>query len=296
MADTENIPSQPSAPAPVVEASAPAAVAPVVEASAPIVETPVAPVAEVAATEKPVVEVAAKPESFLGVQEEGAEPVVDAPATDAPVVEETKVDAKVEAKPEDATAETKTETADDGALVPYETFKGIDGQEATPEFMEKFTPILQKFQTATTPQERQAIAQQIVDMGAEAVKNAAQQVNDYYKNAYEGRQREWREELLKDPVLGRNDEAFLKQSAQSMANFLAAKGGTKEEVSAFRKVVSEAGVENAPAIVRVLNNLKSRLDKYENESSRMLPGTKPAIAAPAAPGKGMINRLYGGAR
>ncbi len=293
VADTENTQALTPAPVADVVASAPIAdTAPVVasiESTNSSVETAVpAQAAESAPAPK---------ESFLGVPEE----TTDAPAADAKPVDEKPADVKgdetkpVEATADEATAD-ETELANDGALTPYETFKGLDGQEATPEFMEKFTPILNKFQSATTPQERQAIAQQIVDMGAEAVRNAAQQVNDYYKNAYETRQQEWRDELLKDPVLGKNDPDFLKQSAQSMANFLAAKGGTKQEVADFRRVVSEAGVENSPALVRVLNNLKSRLDKYENESSRMLPGTKPAVAPSAAPGKGMINRLYGGGR
>ena len=294
VADTE-VQTSASAPAAAPEAAQAAVSAPV-ETAAPApatVETPSTEAPVAPATSETPAEATAEPvvESFLGEPKETTE--------EAPKAEEPKVDAPKteEPKTETATEPATTETpANDGVLEPFETFKGIDGQEATPEFMGKFTPVLAELQNAKTKEDRQAAAQKIVDLGAEAVKNAAQQVNDFYKNAYETRQKEWREQLLKDPDLGRGDEKFLKQSAQSMANFLAAKGGTKEEIAAFRKTVSEAGIENSPAIVRVLNNLKSRLEKYENESSRMLPGTKPAVSAPANPGKGMINRLYGGAR
>ena len=257
--------------------------APAVEQSAPVVENTSAvesaPVVEAPApAEVPVVETPAAPaeaESFLA---EPKEPVVET---------KTEADTK-EVKTEAPAGEPLTE------VVPFETFTIAEGVEVSPEFMADASKALHEMEAAKGDRAKtQAAAQRIVDITVAKIKEGMQFMRDSMEQERSQQKTKWREELLKDPVLGQNDAAKLKESALSMANFLARNGGSKQEVTDFRKFAAETGADNNPALIRVLNNLKAKIDKYENESSKMLPGTKPSLQKSVTPGKNMIATLYG---
>ena len=266
-----------ASPAPV--AAAPAAV---VDAPAPVVAAPDAP------APAPVVEaaVAADPQlSLLGDEPVEAKPA-EVKAPDAPVVEAKPADAPVvEAKPVDAPVEAVV-------LPTYEPFKLPEGV-AGGESLDAFTKELAAFEASKPTHEQfQAFGQKIVDQHTAAMKAQT----DHFIQLCEKQKATDLESLRNDPVIGKGgDQDAFQAFGKDFVNFIARNGGTKEEVTAFREFTKERGVDNALPIIRVINNLKNKIDRYEKEASKMLPGTKPAAAAPAHPGKGMTGRLYGGA-
>lgn len=273
------------------------------------IQTPAAESAPIA--EKPVV-----------IQESSAVEPAKATTETAPI--ETKVDAapvevslladepKPEATPEDGaekpakdgTAEKKEgETAEipsevSEIVVPtYEPFKIPENFKADDKLMGDFTKMLGDFEASKPDHVKfQEFGQKALEFHvaqlAEAMKNQA----EYFTTLQNKKRGDDLDALRKDPVIGKNgDDEHFKKFGQDFINFIARHGGSKEEVTQFRKFTQERGVDNALPIVRLINNLKMKIEKYENESSKMLPGAKPAVNKPA-PGKGILNAMYGGSR
>lgn len=285
MADAEITPqvsTQSAAQAPDVAAVAAPVVAAVVEAA------PVAvPVADVA----PVVE-SPKTESFLAAEPTEAKPDAKAAEVKSDAVKpEVKQPDSKDAKPVDDAA--KPETAE-VALPVYDAFKLPENSKVDEKTLGEVGNLLGQLELAKSDHAKfQEIGQKIVDLGLNVSAEAAKATTDFYVGLHTKKINGWREELLKAPDIGQGDPEKLKSYSQEMVNFIARDGGTKEEVTAFRKLMSEEGVSDSPALIRIFANLKSKIEKYEKESSNMLPGTKPATAKPAHPGVGMINTLYG---
>lgn len=258
-----------AAPAPVaVDTSGPGADAPVSPAPVPVIESAPATVAE---------------PSVLGAEPEADKPAVDVP-TDKPA------DTPAVDKPAESPVETIT-------LPTYEPFKLPEGMTAS-ESVTDFAKKLAEFEASKPDHEKfQEFGQSLVDNHVQAVEKALKDQTDYFIQINERQKSSDLEALRNDPVIGKggDSEAFQK-FGKDFVNFIARNGGTKEEVTAFREFTKERGVDNALPIIRVINNLKNKIERYEKEASQIMPGTKPAAAAPQHPGKGMTGRLYGGSK
>lgn len=262
-----------ASPAPVVVDAAPVAAAAPASDTTPIIESAV-----------PSVEAAT--ESLLS-----AEPEADKPA-------ETPTDKPDEAKVEDNPTEATTETPVDVVVLPtYEPFKLPEGFTAN-EATDNFTKELATFEASKPDHEKfQAFGQKLMDRHVEALSKALKDQTDYFIQLNERQKASDIESLRSDPIIGKGGDSEAFQAfGKDFVNFIAKNGGTKEEVTAFREFTKERGVDNALPIIRVINNLKNKIERYEKEASSILPGTKPAAAAPQHPGKGMTGRLYGGGK
>jgi len=285
MADAPQVPTTPAAPAASTPVAAPVAApavsaAPVVESVAPVVaETPAAPVA--APESAPVKSVET---SVLG-----AEPVAEKPA-EAPKVETPKPEGEVKVEP-------KTEGEKPAELPAYEAFKIPEGVTPDAKVMGDFTKMLSEFEASKPDHAKfQEFGQKALDFHLARLKEQAQAMTDFFAQTRDRQNSEEFEALRKDPVIGKGDDKAFVAYKNDMANFLQANGGTKEEVSAFKKFVEDRKVGNALPIVRVLHNLKTKIESLTKESSNIVAGTKPVPAQPAHPGLGIINKLYGGGK
>lgn len=280
MSEIEN---QPVVATPATDTS-PVAAAP---SPAPETSTPseAAPPAATAASETPPAEIA--PEVKVEPSLLGSEPAVETK------VEEVKTEVKIEEqKPVEAHVD-----ADHPALPVYEAFKVPEGFKKDDKAMGDFQKILGEFQNSKPADQKsfQEFGQKALDFHIERLGEQTKHLTDYFVSIGNKMKSDDADALRKDPVIGGNgDDKVFESNMRGLVNFLASHGGSKEEVTEFRKYVQDRGVDASLPIARVLNNLKSRIERYENEASKMLPGTKPQADKPAHPGKGMMKSLYGG--
>ena len=285
MVETETpiiaVESAPTAPA--VAASTPSNSA---SESAPVIvtESPVAASSVEAPVSAEVKPEPAKVEAPVASSLLAAEPVKEAEKTPEAKPDDKKpVDGEV--KPE-----VKTELAPEPPK--YEAFKLPEGFKADEKVMGEFTGLLGQLEVAKGDHAAtQEVGQKLVDLFHSKLGEATQGMTDYYKQLWEKQKSDDFTALQKDPILG-GDAKAIETTARSMANRLAAYGGTKEEVTQFRKDVQARGVDNLPSVARVINNLLNKIDSYEKESSNMLPGTKPAPTS-THPGKNILQTMYG---
>lgn len=217
-----------------------------------------------------------------------AEPVKEAEKSEVKV-EEKKVEAKTEEK-KPAEGEAKPEVAPEAPK--YEAWKLPEGFKADEKTLGEFSGLLGQLEIAKGDHaSTQEVGQKLVDLFHSKLGEVTQGMTDFYKQEWEKQKSNDFAALQKDPVLG-GDSKAIEATARNMANRLAAYGGTKEEVTNFRKDVQARGVDNLPSVARVINNLLNKIDSYENESSKMLPGTKPAISQ-SHPGKNILQTMYG---
>lgn len=302
MADADTTPTSPapaSASAPsapdVAVPSAPAADAAPVAAPETVqapVETPAAPAAEAPAA------------SLLGTEPTEPEAPVTPPA-EAPKDGEKAPDAvKDGEKPADGDKPAEGEKPAEGDKAPdtaaelpkFEPLTLPDGFQADEKAMGEFTTMLGELELAKGDHVKmQEFGQKAIEMVAAQMQAQSQKVTDYYVSLFNRTKAEEFEALRNDPLIGNGDEKQFETFGKEMANFLQKNGGTKEEVTAFRKYVDERGVANGLPIVRVLQNLKNSIEKYQKEASPIVTGTKPATEK-SGPGKGIMTALYGGTR
>ena len=228
---------------------------------------------EPAKTETPVVET-----SLLA-----AEPPVEAKA-------EVKPETKVEAKPEEKKPEAKAEPT-------YEPFKLPDTFKGDEKTMGELSGLLGKLELAKGDHKAtQEIGQKIVDLGAAQITTALQKQQEYFVSLHNQNKQAMSDELKKDPYFGANGDAGGQVKVKmELASFLQ-RNVPKPELTAFRNFVEEKGIGDSLALAKVINTLKQKIDKYENESAKMLPGTKPApTKAPVGTQsvKGMQAIMYG---
>lgn len=299
MADTENPASTPApAAAPAAPAASPApSPAPISAPAAPApAAAPAAPIAEPA----PVPAAPEAKPSLLGTEPEA--PVVPEAPKEGDVKPEDKK--PEEAKPEGDKPEAekpaeegKPEEAPpaEGVLPVFEAFKLPEGFTADEKALGEFNKMLGELEISGKPDhlKMQEFGQKAVEMAAQQIQANAKAVTDYYISLHEKTVADEFEALRKDPLIGNGDEKTFEKYGRDMANFLQRNGGTKQEVSAFRKYVDERGVGNSLPIARLLANLKAKIDKYETEKSSIVVGTKPETER-SNPGRGFVKALYGG--
>lgn len=200
-----------------------------------------------------------------------------------------------EAKDGEKPSETeKAESSEQSKIPTYEPLKVPEGFKIDESKMGDFTKMLGEFEASKPDHVKfQEFGQKALDFHINALQEQTKQLTDYYVSLHQKRVADEFSTLKKDPVIGGNgDDKVFAKTTQELASFLQSHGGSKEEVNAFRKYVSENGVDNSLPIARVLLNLKSKIDRYESEVSKPLPGTKPATEK-SAPGKGILKTLYG---
>lgn len=256
--------------------------------TAPIAETPAAPIATPApdaSREAEPVKTEAAPASALLSAEPTSEPA-KTETPDAPKVEEVKTEVKPEGdKP----------TAEQPVLPTYEPFKVAEGSKIDEKVLGEFTGFLGKLELAKGDHKAtQEIGQSLVEFYQTNVANVLKAQNDYFVSLHEQQKSKDIEALRNDPVIsGKGDDKVLTKNMQDIVNSLNRHGGSKEEMTQFRQTLQERGVEGSLPIARVLKNLTDKINRYENESSKMLPGAKPAMNKPPV-GKGILNSLYSG--
>jgi hypothetical protein len=295
MSDPEIPVNPPAAPAAsVVDAvvSAPAA-GPSVETT-PVVTTPAAFSEAAASSAPPIVAEPAKAEapaaepSLLGAEPKEPAKVEDK-KLDAP-----KPEAKADAKPEgDKPAEVKIE---DAPLPTYEAFKLPETFKVDDKAMGDFTGLLGKLELAKGDHKAtQEIGQQMADLYAANMASALEKQQEYFVTLNNQNKQAMLDELKKDPYFGAGGDQDGQLKVQMELAIFLQKNIPKEDLTAFRKFVDEKGVGDALPLARLINTLKQKIDKYEKEpdsSKTMLPGTKPAPTK-SAPGKGILQTLYG---
>lgn len=276
MSDTEvtEAVAQPSAPSVAVAEPVSASAVPV--ESTPVVETPAAVETLAPAAEQP---------SLLG----------DVPAAETPATETApEVKPETEAKPD---AEVKPEPAPeqvDAPLPTYEAFKLPEHFKADEKSLGEFNGLLGQLELAKGDHTKtQELGQKLIDAHTAQLTTAMQQMQDYYVSLHNQEKQRLADELKKDAVFGANGDATGQTKIKlEMKSFLQ-RNIPKEELAAFGKFVDEKGIGDALPVARLINTLKQKIDRYENEAARMLPGTKPQPSAPSHPGKGIIGKLYG---
>ncbi len=274
---TETSPAPAAVSAPVPE---PAVTAPIPQTTvaAPVTTTDAPHEAEVVKTETAPALLSAEPTP---------EPAkVETPAPDAPKAEEVKTEVKPEGdKP----------ATEQPILPTYEPFKVAEGSKIDEKVLGEFTGLLGKLELAKGDHKAtQEIGQSLVEFYQTNVANVLKAQTDYFVSLHEQQKSKDIEALRNDPVIGgKGDDKILTKNMQDIVNSLNRHGGSKEEMTQFRQYLQDRGVEGALPIARVLKNLTDKIARYENESSKMLPGAKPAMNKPPV-GKGILNSLYGG--
>lgn len=279
MADTE-------IPATALVASA-APVADAVVSTPAIVES--APVAA-PATESVVAEipVAAEP-SLLA-----AEPTAEIKPEVIPEVKPEATEAKPEEKKPEAEVKPETKEGEQPSVPTYEAFKLPENTKVDEKAMGEFTGLLGQLESAKGDHKAtQEVGQKLVDLFTSKMGEATQQMTDYYVTLHNQDKQKMAEELKKDPYFGAGGDATAQTRIKlELAGFLN-KNVPKEDLNNFRKFVDEKGIGDSLAVAKLINHLKAKIDRYETEGAKMLPGTKPQSAAPSHPGKGILQKMYG---
>ena len=224
--------------------SSPVETAPAVVEAAPVVEaTPVVETAAAADAPKPLLAPAeeAKPDSTE--------------TTEAPKVEETVV----EAEP---------------APLPVYEFKLPEGAQVDSESFKLFNTKLGEFQNMTKAQQEvaQKLGQEFIDMHVNEIKTVVENQNKAAWDWFKTRNSTWLETAKNDPSIGgENFDATVSSAAQAVSLY----GGTKAQQAEVAKVLQETGVENHPAILRLLSNITKVAAKEGSPvTSRVVPVQK----------------------
>ncbi len=277
MADTQDTTVTPAAPttASIPDATITANPTPQSPAS-PAAEPVIAPVTEATnATQTPATpEPAAAATSATG----SPEPVVEAPV-ESVLGEKPKEVVKTETKAEGEkpTAEVKVETpAEVKVELPvYEAFKLPENVTLDKEPLDAFTKILGEIETGKLDHKgMQEKGQALIDLAAKSTAESINRLNDSYVEIHNKAKKERFESLKADPELGGEK---LQDTISALQKSVSEYGGTEAQIAAFRKEVSEAGIDASPALCRLIYNMQQKIDKYTTEpQNTMVPGSKPA--------------------
>lgn len=278
--------------------SAAPAASPAVEApvSAPVVDSPAAAPAPDIASPTPVDGAVSEPVEVESVLGDSAKPEVKT---------ETVTDPKPETKPEvKAPEKAATETPTDGEAKPdgevkvelptYEEFKLPEGVNVDKEQLIEFTKVLGEIEAGKLDHAgMQEAGQKLVDLATKATADTVTRLNDYYVQIHENQKKEWFESFKKDPEMGGDK---LQETVSTLRDAVDLYAGTEAQVAEFRSVMKETGVGNHPAVIRILNNMAQKIQKYTTEadngnggSNRIVPGARPAPSKTKD-----YQRFYGG--
>lgn len=234
-----------------------------------------------ATTNAPVAEaVPASVSTFLGEVAPEVKTQEAAPA--AEVKQETPAP---EVKPEEKAADVKPveepkkeEVAQsEPAQAPtYEPFTFPEGVKPDEARLGEFTKDLGEFQNSTKADQKivQEFGQKIVDKYVAQVQEDTKRVTEYFTNAWEKQKSDWKTALEADPEIGGNRIQTTKASINKA--LMNAPEAHKKE---FTEYMNSSGIGNNPAIIRMFTYLSNKLNAYESETAKPLPGTKPVAAS-----------------
>lgn len=233
---------------PVAETSSAPVASPVVE-SAPIVET-VAPVVEAApVVSEPTVEAPRPLLSPESTEEKSSEPTVEAPKVDA-----------------------------DPAPLPVYEFKVPEGAQLDNPIFKSFNDKLGEFQNLSKTEQAavQKFGQEMIDLHLEDIKSIVENQNKSSWDWFNNRNKEWLESSKKDPSIGGDRwDGTISASQQAISLY----GGTKAQQLETSKLFQDTGVENHPALLRLLSNItKVAAKEGAPVSSTSVPAQKQGIA------------------
>lgn len=224
-------------------------------ASAPVAETAPSPAPAVEATPSstvPTPPVAAEPASDASVPAQvAAEPVAETkPAAPKPSLLDDQPPAETpspEAKAEPAPAEA-------APLPTYEKFNLPENFQVEEKTFGEFTKSLGEFERdAGVPHEKAAaFGQKLVDFYIGEQTKFVQAQQEQWRATNE----QWQNDFLADKELGGNrKETTLSRAKEMISQY----GGTKEQQSALKEVLTLTGAGNHPAVIRLLNNIGKAL-------------------------------------
>lgn len=164
-------------------------------------------------------------------------------------------------------------------LPTYEEFKLPENFTADKEGITSFSKILGEMELNASKLDHAAFqenGQKLIDLGTKAIETSVNRLNDYYVTLHEKQKNDWFESLKTDPELGRNRiDTTISTVQTAVKNF----GGTEDQVAEFRQLMNETGVTNNPSLIRLINNMQQRINKYETESddsgTRIRPAARP---------------------
>ncbi len=253
-----------SAPAPTVPPTSPE---PVAEAPS----TPAAPAAEPGATPAQAAEPAK------------AEPAADPNSPPRSVLDKAgDKPAPAEAPKPDANAAPDPKApAPTPPAVTYQPLTLPEGVTLNAERMGQFDGVLGKH--SASPELRQELA----DMHIAEVNRIREETSQLQRQTYDRTREGWVSDWRKDPALGGARFDTVAASASSVIDRF---GGTPEQVSELRSIMSLTGAGDHPAVARMLHNVDQALQQYMEEG-----GPVPAPAGNRA-ATNRADRRYGGGK
>lgn len=281
-----------AAPAPANPEVASAAASPPAEATPGAASQP-SPPAEAAPVESPKAETtpslleaaSGKPPADAKASDGAASPDQPAPAEAAkPDTAEAKPegDAKSEAKADYGKKDEAAKASDPAkeataepqppAPVKYEAFKVPDGIKLDDKQLAQFTEI------AGNAQVKQEDAQRLFDLHVGEMQKYANAVAQEQRRVWDTLNDGWKSELRNDPTLGGNR---LETSLSMAKAVIEEYGGTPEQKRDLLAHTSNNGMGNYPGFVRLLHNVATALNIFED---KMVPADPSPPKAPKSPG------------
>lgn len=205
-----------------------------------------------------------------------AEPALPNEPTTSPVAQEVKTTEQEAPKPKEASLldaepeapkpETEitpdvdkkdegTQSDEPAPLPSYEPFTLPEGLTLEQEKLTEFTNKLAEFELNTKADhaEVQKLGQNLVDLYLTEVTQTTERINKYYSDAWEKQTNDWKESFLKDPEIG---GARQETTLAAAREFIRTHGGTPEQQAEFRQLMTDTGVGNHPAMIRLFANAK----------------------------------------
>jgi len=234
--------------------------------SAPVTAAPEAAIVSAPVEAAPVVTEAAP------VVEVTVEAPVDAPKPLLAPVEDTQTETVEPAEAQEVTPEPVVDA--EPAPLPVYEFKLPEGTQVDSESFKAFNTKLGEFQNLTKSQQdiAQKLGQDFIDMHVNEIKNVVENQNKAAWDWFKSRNTTWLETAKNDPSIGgENFDATISSAAQAVSLY----GGTKVQQAEVAKVLQETGVENHPAILRLLSNITKVAAKEGSPvTSRVVPVQK----------------------
>lgn len=258
--------------------------------------TPVNPSAEAAPSADPaVVQDGAAPSADAAppaAEPVAAEPVAQAEPAPAEPTTPDKSGEPEAAKAEPAPDPQKDDAAQSDQSSPLPTFEPFTLPEGfqPDETLNQFTSDLAEFtrDNGLDPAVAQKFGQDLVDKYVAKNQEVIQRIAEHQTTVWEETKSAWKDALEKDPEIGGNR---LETTTQSLRQAVEKYAGTEDQVKEFREINNTMGWGNHPALVRLINNLVTKINVYETESASPL-----SAQATAPKTKSMTERRYGSMR
>lgn len=238
----------------------------------------------------PVAPTPAPVENPTVLGEETPKPVELAKPAETPEVkpaEQKPADGEV--KPDGEKKEDGSQSAEPAPLPAYEPFTLPEEVKLDSDKLGEFTKLLGEFES-TKPDHAafQKFGQDLVNRYVEGVKDTLKAYETSLINLHEENKMTWFRAFEADPQIGGNNKMTTVEAAKAFRDKFA---GTPEQLSEFRSLMTQTGVGNHPALLRIFANAQAAFDKFTKEEAKMVPGK-----APMPNSRSKVETRYGGAK